>query len=184
MTHPLASPLLVLLLWVWAVLGTRQLAQTSEGPLHRRRAGSATLALGVCFVLTALGQPGVALLPSGVVATLAALACAAHGLLEPTRAGMWHHRRLRPLSILALAALTAVLAVYGRRPDAGALAFAAAIFHQHLTYGVRHQARALAEVDALRTKVLTQSAATRLPIGLAVAPRTADSAGDKAREAG
>ena len=178
---PFTAPLLVLLLWLWAGVGARRLGRTSEAALHRRRGAVVGVALVWCLFLAAFAGAGV--LPGAVAAPLAALACLVHGLLEPTRAGLWHHRRLRPLGLLGLVALAALIALFAPLAETGPLAFAAAIFHHHLATGVRHQAAAAAEVDELRAKVLQLTATAKLAEALPAAT-AAESGGDKGQRAG
>lgn len=154
---------LIVVLTAGALAGWRRLRLTQAAPLAWRRQISAFVGLAPCGVLTLLlgTVDGAPLLNPLAGALLAAAAFFAHCATDPSRVGFWHHRRLRPLGIIATIAGTAALGLLFPRPELIPLAFAVAIFLRHQRATATLLVQGLDDVEALRQKLLSRDAAAQ-----------------------
>jgi hypothetical protein len=146
-----------------AFLATAQLltwgARTLAGTLsarelrHRRLSTAGALvalgAIALCLALVAPGTPGRA-----VAGVLAALAIIAHAARDPSRSGLWHHRRLRPAWTLGLVAASLALAVYLPAPVLAPTLLSVVVARRHQRGLARMHADALRELADLRIRQL------------------------------
>jgi len=123
------------------------------GIIHQRR-HITVVCLILCVVLALVSA--MRLVPMNAMAAplIGALLFVIHGLLDPSRQGFLHHRRLRFIGLFltgASAVATGLIAPPGATP---ALIFAVAIAYRHHRGGTRLYLAAATEIEELRQKVL------------------------------
>ena len=186
-TLPFATTAAVVAIFaLWSRRGLSRLGKTAAGPTYRSVANATVSALGLTLALAA-----VAILARGLAAPelmapavggCLSLPVLLHAAMDPTRRGFWHHRRVRPLGILAFAVLGAVLGRLAADPVLTAPIMAIVIFQRHLASTQAIAADAHEELAAIRQKLVVRATTAANERTLRITP--AASVNDKLPKAG
>lgn len=152
---PIFATTSVACLLVWAMVGVGGPGLGAVGHLVRRRRSAALLGLVPCLLLTLPAVTGGHPAPAFLSALLAAAAFLAHGALDPARQGFWHHRRLRPVAVVATFALATALGAYLPYPELIPALFAAGVFHRLQRQSGELMRRSVEDVEGLSRKLMT-----------------------------
>jgi len=121
--------------------------------IHQRRHITA-VCLILCVILALVSAMRLVAMSAMAAPLIGALLFVIHGLLDPSRQGFLHHRRIRFIG-LCLTAASAVTIAWISPPGAiPSLVFAIAIAYRHHRGGTRLYLAAASEIEELRQKVL------------------------------
>lgn len=104
----------------------------------------------------------------GIIGLLAALIFCLREALDPMRPILWHHKRLRPITILGTLSVGMCISTILPTPEWAVLTIAVAAFHRHTEGTINLFRQSLVDSEALASKVRALDTARRLEQALII----------------